>query len=129
MWPCFYYFVVAVFADVHVEFTKSIYTTNETEAEVEVCVSVVGQLGTNITLQLDTVSGTAEGKHVQICFCYYIHVYFHINKIRNCSGSLALNTSMHTQVHTYVYTPMTKEEVCTYNFTLHVNSFCRGLGL
>jgi hypothetical protein len=40
----------------------SSYTASEAE-EVEVCVRVVsGQLGTDITLQLDTVSGTAVGE-------------------------------------------------------------------
>jgi hypothetical protein len=43
-----------------VGFTTSSYTVSETEGEVEVCVGVVGgQLGTDITLQLETVSETA----------------------------------------------------------------------
>jgi hypothetical protein len=46
-----------------VGFTTSSYTVSETEGEVEVCVGVVGgQLGTDITLQLDTHSGTAVGE-------------------------------------------------------------------
>ena len=54
---------VLVFTEVEVEFTNSIYTTNEADTEVEVCVSVVsGQLGANITLQLDSVSETARGE-------------------------------------------------------------------
>ena len=41
----------------------SSYTTSEADEEVEVCVRVVsGQLGTDITLQVITVSGTAEGE-------------------------------------------------------------------
>ena len=53
---------VLFFTEVDVEFTKEVYTTNETDPELEVCVRVAsGQLGTNITLQLDIVSGTAQG--------------------------------------------------------------------
>ena len=44
------------------EFTNSVYTTNERNEEVHVCVSVRGRLGTNITLQFDTYEGTAEGE-------------------------------------------------------------------
>ena len=41
----------------------SSYTVSEAEGEVEVCVRVVsGQLGTDITLRLVTVSGTAVGE-------------------------------------------------------------------
>ena len=46
-----------------VGFSMSSYTVSEAEGEVEVCVRVVsGQLGTDITLQLETVSGTAVGE-------------------------------------------------------------------
>jgi hypothetical protein len=45
--------------ELRVAFTMSSYTASEAE-EVEVCVRVVsGQLGTDITLQLETISGTA----------------------------------------------------------------------
>lgn len=53
-------------------FAASSYTTSEADAVVEVCVSVLsGQLGTNITLQLDTHSRTAEGMYVHV----FIHKY------------------------------------------------------
>ena len=46
-----------------VGFTVSSYTVSEAEEEVEVCVRVVrGQLGIDITLQLETVNGTAVGE-------------------------------------------------------------------
>ena len=48
----------------------SSYSTSETEAEVEVCVTLSGELGTDITLQLDTVSGTAEGEYSGVCSVY-----------------------------------------------------------
>ena len=48
-----------------VGFTESSYSSTEAEA-VEVCVAVLsGELGTNITVHLDSLSGSAEGeKHV-----------------------------------------------------------------
>ena len=46
-------------------FTESSYSSSEAEA-VEVCVAVLsGELGTNITVHLDSLSGSAEGeKHI-----------------------------------------------------------------
>ena len=49
--------------ELRVGFTMSSYAASEVEKDVDVCVSVVrGQLGTDITLQVDTVSGTAVGE-------------------------------------------------------------------
>ena len=62
-------------AEVTVGFAASSYTTSEAVAVVEVCVTLLsGQLGTDITLQLDTHNGTAEGT----CTCMYIHMYMHM---------------------------------------------------
>ena len=49
--------------ELRVGFTMDSYTASEVEKDVNVCVSVIrGQLGTDITLQVDTVSGTAIGE-------------------------------------------------------------------
>ena len=51
------------------DFTSSYYSTNESAGGIDVCVSVVmGQLGTNITLELNTLGGTARGE-VITCKC------------------------------------------------------------
>ena len=52
------------FAEMTILLEKSAYTTNETVASVDLCVVVVmGHLGTTLSLQLDTYSGTAKGEH------------------------------------------------------------------
>ena len=49
--------------ELRVGFNMSSYTVSEVEKDVEVCISVVrGELGTDITLQVDTVDGTALGE-------------------------------------------------------------------
>ena len=50
-----------------VGFTESSYSSSEAEA-VEVCVAVLsGELGTDITLHLDSLSGSALGKTRGLC--------------------------------------------------------------
>ena len=57
-----------IFTSIHstelrVGFIMSSYTASEDEKDVEVCISVArGELGTDITLQVDTVDGTALGE-------------------------------------------------------------------
>ena len=47
-----------------VGFTRNNYTVSEDEGVVEVCVDVhKGELGSDLTLQLNTESGTAAGAH------------------------------------------------------------------
>ena len=59
----FTYSVYIHTAGLQVGFTMNSYTASEAEEQVEVCVRVVsGQLGTDITLQLETVSETAVGE-------------------------------------------------------------------
>ena len=97
------------FTEVDVEFTKGVYTTNETDPELEVCVRVAsGQLGINITLQLEIVSGTAQGILQQA-----FDVLFAQDSVLGLKGISSLqyiccNTS-------------------AYMHTVFVNSFCREL--
>ena len=67
----------------------SSYTVSEAEEEVEVCLRVVsGQLGTDITLQLETISGTAVGEQVVTILCcgwsYTALIAWQYTCIRTC---------------------------------------------
>ena len=48
--------------ELRVGFIMSSYTASEVQKDVRVCISVGGELGTDITLQVDTVDGTALGE-------------------------------------------------------------------
>ena len=69
-----------------VGFTASSYSTSEADDVVEVCVTLLsGYLGTDITLQLDTHNGTAEGTylHMQVLFVHLssiLYVLFFLQK-------------------------------------------------
>ena len=66
-------------AEVTVGFAASSYTTSEAVAVVEVCVTLLsGQLGTDITLQLDTHNGTAEGIYMYIYVHTHVHAHVHV---------------------------------------------------
>ena len=55
-------------------FTESSYSSTEAEA-VEVCVTVLsGELGTDITLHLDSRSGSALGKTRGLCGTCVVYV-------------------------------------------------------
>ena len=71
------YFSVATFlpiSDLAVGFTQSTYTFSEDSGRAQVCMELTqGQLGTNITLQVHTTDGTAQGIYVhnvhKYCTC------------------------------------------------------------
>lgn len=72
-------------ADIHVDFVSSFYSTNESAGGIDVCVSVVrGQLGTNITLELNTLKGTAKGKFKSITQSVYSINSSSHNSLYNC---------------------------------------------
>ena len=69
-------------------FTESSYSSSEAEA-VEVCVAVLsGELGTDITLHLVALSGTALGE------AEVLYIYIHCSLVSRLSLSLSCDDSI-----------------------------------
>ena len=83
--------MISTTAEVAVGFTETVYTVNEGDGNVDVCVRLEegSELGTELILQLQTHNGTALGK---LSLSHYSTTYKQNRIIYSCSrGGLYRN--------------------------------------
>lgn len=68
---------ISLFTDVVIGFEMEEYIVSESDGDVTLCVSVLeGNIGTNLTLEVSTISGSALCESIRHCRALSVKIHF-----------------------------------------------------